>query len=535
MKTKILSPNTVFESDTTYIADRKQYDIYPSDDQQEIHCWWTCLNSSGAPLRAVFVLRGLHDVTIDLGGAKLMLHGRMLPFVVSGCKNITLRNFSIDYDRPFYTEGTILESEPGSITVQIPASFPYRIEGHDFIAVGETWEHRLVKGDMLFTAINPENGRRSCGIFLGLIGDEIHPRPNPPCPIHQVLAEDLGGGKVRLTQIPDYFRPQVGHILVMTHEDRRKPGFLLERNTDTVIEHVRLLHIGGMGVVGNLCHNITANDFSMYPDEETDRHITINADGFHTFHSTGLIKIENCRFENLLDDAVNVHGNYLVCMEQNDPGTLTVKGPAAALLDMAYVLPGDEVYIYRQNTQEIRAVGIVEKAEFLPGEMKIMQITFTEPLADEIAPGDILENRRMPEIEIRGCQINCGNGVRISTGKRTLIEDCTFETFGFSVLFSGDMNYWYENTGVRDVTIRNCTFDHCGCPVKTECGFQPTEKAPFYHKNIRFIGNTVIAPAEAAMVLDQVRGVEMSGNTITGLREGQLPVILQNCSHVTIK
>ena len=207
----------------------------------------------------------------------------------------------------------------------------------------------------------------------------------------------------------------------------------------------------------------------------------------------------------------------------------------AALLDMAYVLPGDEVYIYRQNTQEIRAVGIVEKAEFLPGEMKIMQITFTEPLADEIAPGDILENRRMPEIEIRGCKINCGNGVRISTGKRTLIEDCTFETFGFSVLFSGDMNYWYENTGVRDVTIRNCTFDHCGCPVKTECGFQPTEAAPFYHENIRFTGNTVIAPAEAAMVLDQVGGVEMTGNTITGLRDNQPPVILQNCSHVTIK
>ena len=55
----------------------------------------------------------------------------------------------------------------------------------------------------------------------------------------------------------------------MTHEDRRKPGFLLEQNTDTVIEHVRLRHIGGMGLVGNLCHNITANDFSMYPDEET--------------------------------------------------------------------------------------------------------------------------------------------------------------------------------------------------------------------------------------------------------------------------
>ena len=91
-----------------------------------------------------------------------------------------------------------------------------------------------------------------------------------------------------------------------------------------------------------------------------------------------------------------------------------------------------------------------------------------------------------------------------------------------------------ENTGVKDVTIQNCTFDRCGCPVETACGFQPTEKAPFYHENIRFINNTVIAPIRAAMVLDNVNRVEMSGNTITGLRDGQLPVSLHNCSHVTV-
>ena len=219
MQTKILTVDTVFESDTVYVADRKQYDFYPSDTHEEIHWWWTILNSGNIPLRSVFVLRNLKNVTIDLGGAKLMLHGRIMPFAVYDCENVTFRNFSIDYDRPFYTEGVILESEPGSITIQISKSFAYRIEGHDFIAVGETWEHRLITGDMLFSCIDPANGRRSGGIFLGLIGDEIHPRPNPPLPIHHVYADDLGDGKVRLWNIPEYFRPQIGHILVMTHDN----------------------------------------------------------------------------------------------------------------------------------------------------------------------------------------------------------------------------------------------------------------------------------------------------------------------------
>jgi polygalacturonase len=201
---------------------------------------------------------------------------------------------------------------------------------------------------------------------------------------------------------------------------------------------------------------------------------------------------------------------------------------------MEYLVPGDEIYIYRQNTQEVRAVGIVETAEFLTGQCIVMHVTLRDALTETIEDGDILENRRMAEIEIRGCKINCAGGFRISSGKRVLIEDCFFETSGFSVLFSGDMNYWYENTGVKDVTIQNCTFDHCGCPVETGCGFQPTEKAPFYHENIRFINNTVIAPISAVMVLDNVNNVEMSGNTITGLRDGQLPVILQNCSHITV-
>ncbi len=535
MQTKILSIDTVFESDTIYIADREQYDFYPSDHYEEIHWWWTILNSGNIPLRSVFVLRNLKNVTIDLGGAKLMLHGRMMPFAVYDCENITFRNFSIDYDRPFYTEGVVLESVPGSITIQIPKSFTYRIEGHDFIAVGETWEHRLITGDMLFSCIDPENGRRTCGIFLGLIGDEIHPRPNPPLPIHHVYADDLGDGIVRLRNIPEYFRPQVGHILVMTHEDRRKTAFLLERDKDTTIEHVRLLHIGAMGVTANLCHNITVNDYSMYLDDECpDRHITVNADGFHTFHCTGLIKIENCRFENMLDDAVNVHGNYLVCTDQPDSKTLVVENRSAGIKDMEYLVPGDEVYIYKQNTQEIRAIGIVECAEFQPDQCTVMHITFREALTETIESGDILENRRMAEIEIRGCKINCAGGFRISSGKRVLIEDCYFETSGFSVLFSGDMNYWYENTGIRDVTIQNCTFDGCGCPVETGCAFQPTEEAPYYHKNIRFTGNTVHAPISAVMRLSNVYGIEYSGNTVTGLREGQMPVILTNCDQVTI-
>jgi len=530
------SSDVIFESNTIYTADRAVYDIYPDESMESISCWWSSFKSDDKPLYASFVLRNLENITIDLGGAKLMLHGRIMPFAVYDCKNITFRNFSIDYDRPFYTEGTVLESEPGSVVIQIPEMFSYRIENHDFIAIGETWEHRLIRGDMLLTCMDPLSNRRSCGVILGLIGDEICPWDNPPLPVHHLYADDLGNGKVRIWNIPESFQPQVGHILVMTHEDRRKTGFLLERDMDTTIEHVRLMHVGAMGLTANLCQNITVDDYSMYLDEESaHRHVTINADGFHTFHCTGIMKIENCRFENLLDDAVNIHGNYLMCTENPDPRKLIVVNRPAGIKGMEYLLPGDEVYIYKQNTQEIRTIGKVESAAYDAGQLTVMEIHFMEDLTIPIEPGDVLENRRMPDIEIRNCRINSAGGFRISTGKKVVIENCHFETSGFSILFSGDMDYWWENTGVKDVTIKNCTFDHCGCPVETACSFQPTEIAPFYHENILFTGNTVIAPDRAVMVLDNVDNVEISGNKITGLREGQMPVVLKNCSHVFVE
>lgn len=536
MKNILFQPGIPFESNTTYTADRTVYDIYPEDATETIRHWWTFMNSSGEPLYAAFVLKNLENVTIDLGGAKLIFHGRIMPFAVLDCKNVTLRNFSIDYDRPYFTQGTVLEYEDHSVTIQVPPLFRYRIENHDLIAVSDTWEHRLVKGDMLLRCFDPATGlpSRNSGAILALIGDKIQPRPTPPLPIHQLYAHDAGENRIRLTGLPDGFVPKPGEILAMTHEDRRKEGILLERSEDTVIENVRLVHVGAMGVVGALCHNITLKHLDMYIDEScAERIVTINADGFHTFHCSGLIQVEDCRFENMLDDAINIHGNYLYCLEKNGEYTIRAASKGQALVQMPYFLPGDAVTIYKQNTQEIRFCGTVDSYGY-EGDSNNMEIRFREPIP-ELQEGDILENGKMPEIVVRRCVSRCMGGFRISSSKRVLIEDCTFATAGFSVAFTGDMDYWYENGPVKDVTIRRCTFENCGIPVETACGFKPTENAPFYHENIRFTENTVYLAGGNVMNLQDVNGITYSGNTIVGLHDGQLPLRLIRCSNVSVQ
>lgn len=535
---KTFTVDTVFESNTDYVGNQKIYDVYPSDKMQEIYAWWTFLNSGNVPLRAAFVFRNLKNVTVDLKGAKIVLHGRIMPFAVMDCENVTFKNFSIDYDRPFYTQGTVVETGENSAVIEIPELFSYRIEGHDFIACAETWEHRLVTGDMMFRCFDSNSlmPSENSGVILGLIGDEIHPRENPPLPIHHLYADDMGGRRVKISGFPEDFKPQVGEILAMTHEDRRKTAFLLERNTNTTIEHVRLLHTPAMGITAKLCHNITLNDYSMYIDEETpDRVVSVNADGFHTFHCTGLMKVENCRFENLLDDPINIHGNYLVCSKKINDKTIMVKNRSAAIRAMQYVLPGDDIVIYKGNTQEIRAKGVIESAVYDPDQYSNIKIVLKEPLACEIEEGDCLENLRMPEIEIRNCRSKCMNAFRISSGKKTVIENCSFETSGFAIAFTGDMNYWFENTGVKDVTIRNCKFINCGLPLATICGFKSTENALFYHQNIKFTDNEIINPRGNVVRMQDVNNFVYKNNTVTGLKEGVEELSLERCCNTVIE
>ena len=537
MNKKIFNAGIVFESNTEYTADRKRYDIYPSDDYEEINVWWTILNSGNIPLRAAFVLRNLKNVTIDLNGAEIVMHGRIMPFALFDCENITFRNFSIDYDRPFYTQGTVMEYSDNSVTIKIPELFAYRIDNHDFIALSDFWEHRLITGDMLLRCMDPNTGRPSAnsGVILALIGDRIYPRPNPPLPIHHLYADDLGDRIVRLRNLPDGFSPVKGEILAMTHEDRRKTAFLIERCTDTFFEHVRLIHIGAMGITANLCHNISLDDFSMYIDEKCpDRIISINADSFHCFHCTGLMKVENCRFENMLDDAINIHGNYLVCRKKVDDRTLMVQNRCAGIKNMEFMLPGDDITIYRQNTQEIKWNGITESSEYIDDDQNML-ITFREPIKSDIDEGDILENRKMPDIDISGCRVKCMGGFRISSGKKVSIRDCSFENSSFSILFSGDMDYWYENGPVKDVTIQGCEFIKCGIPVQTACGFRPTDKAPYYHENITFTDNLIEDPEREIMDLRNVRNIVCKSNRIIGKTNCELPLRLIGCDGVTIE
>ena len=130
-----------------------------------------------------------------------------------------------------------------------------------------------------------------------------------------------------------------------------------------------------------------------------------------------------------------------------------------------------------------------------------------------------------------------------------VIEKNTFHTPGTAILFEGDGRYWYEQSGVRDVTIRDNVFDNCmygsatwGSAVIAVGSGIPDREHSRYHRGI-VVENNVFRGFDHRIVnLYCVDGFTFRGNTIE-FTEADYPAfgapeeqfVYRNCDHVTIE
>jgi len=103
-----------------------------------------------------------------------------------------------------------------------------------------------------------------------------------------------------------------------------------------------------------------------------------------------------------------------------------------------------------------------------------------------------------------------------------VVEDNLFHVPGAAILFEGDARHWFEQAGVRDVVIRNNTFDNCNYGVwGTACievrsgiveEFRATSR---YNRNIRIEDNVFKVFGNTALLgIYSVDGLMFKGNRL---------------------
>ena len=72
------------------------------------------------------------------------MHGRMQPFTLDHCRNITLKNFSVDWEIPLTAQGIVTQSTSEYLEIEIDShQYPYIIENKRLTFVGEGWKSSL--------------------------------------------------------------------------------------------------------------------------------------------------------------------------------------------------------------------------------------------------------------------------------------------------------------------------------------------------------------------------------------------------------
>ncbi|MFR9521996.1 MAG: right-handed parallel beta-helix repeat-containing protein, partial [Rikenellaceae bacterium] len=397
-------------------------------------------NHGNGSKKILFPLIGFESVTIEGNGATILCHGQIMPFLFEECQEVSVKDLTINWDTPFtflaevmavnpeegwrdvkpMVEGFSWELKGGEI------NFP-NIDGFNYMELGSTLpftkeEKRVVKGAI-----------------------DIYSRPTK--------VEKLDNGNLRIYEKLRYY-PPVGSLLSSKGDrenDRYAPAFEFKGSQNITVDNITIHHALGMGFLFERSEDIKVLNSKIVVEEGSPRVISSTADATHFANCKGDILIENCRFENMLDDGTNVHGTYVVIDQVIDPHNIIVELKHFEQLGFEFAEVGDQLWFVAQPSPdrlggENSVVGVKTLNE------RYTQLTLAEPLADGIKEGDLVENKTWnPTFTMRGCTIQNHRArcIVLKTPLSTLIEDNYFSAMMSAVLFRGESFFWYESGQVE--------------------------------------------------------------------------------------
>ncbi|BDI28450.1 alpha-1,3-galactosidase B [Capsulimonas corticalis] len=482
---------------------KARYDFWPDRAFEQ---YWFISNNDEGLKRIVFPLEGLEDFEIDGQGSEFVFHGYVLPFTLRGCKEITLKNFSIDWARTFHSEAVVLAAREGSIDIEIPEQFPYKIPHDRLVFTGE--------GDITYDISNmlefDTNKRETAfGVFDNFAVHDWH------------TAEEIGPRQVRV-HAKFSTLPTPGNTMAIMDGGRLCPTITIERSQGVTVQNVTLYHSGGMGIIAQHSSDLRVENLTVTTPPESGRMISLTADATHFVNCAGEIVLENCVFENQMDDATNVHGIYGQISAIVSPTEIEFALVHPQQLGIDIFAAGDPIEFVRNTTLETFHENTVARVDRV--NKQFTRLTLESPLPTDLSLKDAVANLRwIPNLTARGCRSrgNRARGFLVTTGGKALIENNHFHIAGAAILIEGDANYWFESGKVRDVTIRGNHFENCNygvwgtATIEVNPGVaEPYRAQSLYHHSIRVENNTFDDFHGRLLAAHCVDGLTFTGNVM---------------------
>ncbi len=406
------------------------------------------------PKKVGFALENIQNITIDGNGSELIFHGRMIPMALLNSSNVILKNFSVDFEVPALRQLRILDvdRDQDQIIAEIYPKGNYRISDEQLILLGE--EYELIP----YFAMPFSPTKR-----LAYNRQDVDFRPTSVFEQSPDTFLISGWDQIFYTSPEERFVLRTGA--------RPTPGIFISECQNIILENVTIHYAEGMGLLAQMTENITLEGFSVSLKGDDDpRFFTTQADATHFSACKGVIMSQNGLYENMADDAINVHGTYLRVTARVDDQTLRARYMHPQTWGFLWGEPGDSVQFVESEKMELvkNFISIITEIRAIDQPTnfgaKEFEIRFADVLPDTISEnGEFgIENLTWtPEVIFSGNTIrnNRARGTLFSTPRRVVCEDNLFDhTHGAAILLCGDCNGWYESGACREVIIRNNRF-----------------------------------------------------------------------------
>jgi hypothetical protein len=266
--------------------------------------------------------------------------------------------------------------------------------------------------------------------------------------------------------------------------------------------------------------------------------VSLPADATHFVNCHGRIEMTDCLFENQLDDATNIHGVYAQITRKLSINEIECRMVHPAQRGFDFIVPEEKLELVHSASLETYAELLVQGVQRLNDEYT--RVTLKESLPTECKEGDaVASSQSYPDVLIQNCvlQKNRARGFLLGSRGKILVQDNTFHIPGAAILLEGDARYWFEQAGVRDLTIRDNIFRNCNfgvwgnAAIDVGAGIDPSERTrSLYNRNILIEGNRFEAFDHHSLIsMYSIDGLMIRRNTIIQTsayppRPGEKPV-----------
>lgn len=459
----------VKDGDTVLLKKNGVYDVWQDDGflLSGYYCSNTARKEENPDgfRRVAIYLKEKENVTVDGNGALLRVHGIMTPLLFDRCKNITLKNLTIDYARPTMSEFTLLSNEDGVCEIEVGEDSLFDIRDNVLVWQGEKdetgvplWENTYKNGKTLSMRYDAKTEQS----FYCRSGEKEDFRPS--IPTFESL-EKIGDRRIKaVLKNKDAYFP-VGQIYQTRCIVRDQLGGFFLRCENLVLENVQIKFMHGFGLLSQYCNGVCYRGVKCLPAK--NRTIASNADFFHYSGCKGDILIENCQAIGAQDDFINVHGTYLRVVEADrDKKQVLLRFMHCESWGFQAFDVGDEIeFVKRGNFKNL---GRAKVKGFEKVNDTDILLTLDKEIPSDLQLGeDCVENITCcPTVTVRNNRFgpSMGRGMLCLTRKKTVVENNYFYKTGSCVLhIENDCCDWFESGrsgGIlfRDNVVNGCSY-----------------------------------------------------------------------------